>query len=218
MEYISALQKCGLSVQILEADEEFPDSTFIEDVALLTKACAIIMKPGVNTRQGEIEGIKDVLSDYYDNIHEIKSPATIEAGDIMMVGDHFYVGLSERTNEAGAWQLRELLAPYQMTSSTIRLKEMLHLKTSLSYLESNNLLVCDEFLMNNEFQHFNLLEIAADEAYAANSIWVNGTVIVPEGYPASRLKIEACGYPTIAVDVSEFRKLDGGLSCLSLRF
>ena len=98
------------------------------------------------------------------------------------------------------------------------MKEVLHLKTGLSYLENNNMLVCGEFLGRQEFQSFNTLEIDSDESYAANSIWVNGTVLIPLGYTNTRKTVEKAGYPVIEVDVSEFRKLDGGLSCLSLRF
>ncbi len=91
--YIKALKDCGLEVVILEADEDYPDSTFVEDAALLTKNCAIITNPGAESRRGEIVEIKKVLEKYYNNIEEVKSPGTVEAGDIMMVGDHFYIGL-----------------------------------------------------------------------------------------------------------------------------
>lgn len=105
-----------------------------------------------------------------------------------------------------------------MTGSVVTLEKVLHLKTGLAYLENNNLLACGEFLDKPEFRHFNLVEIPEDESYAANCIWVNGTVIMPAGYPVSRGRIAALGYPVIEVDTSEFRKLDGGVSCMSLRF
>lgn len=102
--YIEALKKCGLEVIILQPNEKYPDSTFVEDVALLTKECAIITNPGALSRRGETTEIKIVLKDHYSNIEEIKGPGTVEAGDIMMVDSHFYIGLSERTNEEGANQ------------------------------------------------------------------------------------------------------------------
>ena len=216
--YIEALKECGLEVTILEADDAYPDSTFVEDVALLTKACAIVTNPGAASRRGEIVAIKKVLKDFYENIEEVREPGRVEAGDIMMVGDHFYIGLSERTNQSGAEQMIAYLEKYGMSVSVVSLEEVLHLKTGIAYLEENNLLACGEFLKKEEFQKFNILEIDQSESYAANCIWVNGTVLVPKGYPRALKTIESAGYLVKEVDVSEFRKLDGGLSCLSLRF
>ncbi len=216
-DYILALKKCGLEVTILEADEDFPDSCFIEDVALLTPHCCIITRPGAPSRLGEIVGIKDVLDRFYSCIEKIESPGTLEAGDVMMVGRHFYIGLSGRTNKTGAEQMISILRKYGMSASTITLEKVLHLKTGLSYLENNNLIACGEFVSMPEFRKFNILEISEAEAYAANCVWINSFVLVPKGFPVSMKMIEDAGYKTIEVDVSEFRKLDGGLSCLSLR-
>lgn len=105
-----------------------------------------------------------------------------------------------------------------MTGSKVCLRIMLHLKSGLSYLENNNMLVCGEFINNDLFKKFNTIAIDKNESYAANSLWINGRVLVPDGFPETREKIEKAGYETIALDVSEFRKVDGGLSCLSLRF
>ena len=135
-----------------------------------------------------------------------------------MVGSHFFIGLSKRTNESGARQLIEYLQKYGLGGSVTGLEKVLHLKTGLAYLEHNNLVACGEFLSKEEFQRFNILRIDEDESYAANCIWVNDKVLIPKGYPRARQTIEGAGYSTIEVDVSEFRKLDGGLSCLSLRF
>ncbi len=216
--YVQALKDCGLTVRVLEADENFPDSTFVEDVALLTPHCAIITNPGAHSRRGEISGIKNIVRDYYSNVGEILSPGTLEAGDVMMVGDHFYIGLSERTNSAGAEQAIFILNKYGMTGSIVKLEKVLHLKTGLAYLENNNLVACGEFLSNSEFKKFNIIEIPEEESYAANCVWINDNVLIPAGYPAAKQKIIDSGYRIIEIDVSEFRKLDGGLSCLSLRF
>ncbi len=216
--YIQALEACDLDVLVIDADERYPDSTFIEDTALLTPHCAIIMNPGVPSRKGETTEISAILGGYFDNIEKISEPGTAEGGDIMMVGDHFYIGISERTNPEGARQVIEILEKHGLSGSTVELSEMLHLKTGLAYLEENNLVACGEFLGKSEFQKYDILPIAADESYAANCIWVNDHVLVPLGFPNAKATIEDAGYQTIAVDVSEFQKLDGGLSCLSLRF
>jgi len=142
----------------------------------------------------------------------------LDAGDVMMVNNHFYIGISERTNHAGAEQLISILQKYNMSGSKVPLKEMLHLKTGLSYLEQNTLLITGEFLQNSEFEKYSKIIVDEKELYAANSLWINGTVLVPKGFDKTKNKIEQAGYKTIEVDVSEFQKLDGGLSCLSLRF
>ena len=216
--YIDALTKCGLDVLVLEPCEEYPDSTFVEDVALITPNCAIITRPGVSSRRGEVHEIEFLLKQKFNNIEAIEAPGTIEGGDIMMIGDHYYIGLSERTNLEGAKQIIQILSKYGMSGSTISLNKVLHLKTGLSYLEENNLVVCGEFINDASFRRYNPIEIPEKESYAANCIWVNESVIIPLGYPTTKQRITNAGYPVIETDVSEFQKLDGGLSCLSLRY
>lgn len=217
-EYVEALKACGLEISVLEADERYPDSTFVEDVALLAGECAIIMNPGAPSRRGETADIKKVLRAHYPNLEEVREPGTVEGGDILRAGSQFYIGLSQRTNESGARQVIDILGTYGMRGSVIRLERVLHLKTGVAYLEHNNLVACGEFLAKEDFRRFNILRIDDPESYAANCLWVNDRVLMPKGYPRARQTIESAGYSIIEVDVSEFRKLDGGLSCLSLRF
>ena len=218
--YSEALIQCDVDVTVLEADERYPDSCFVEDPALITRECAIITNPGAESRNGEKFEIVDAVRKFFpeDRIEYIKAPGTLEGGDVMMVGDHFYVGRSARTNEEGIRQLTEILAKYGMTCSEVKLEKVLHLKTGVNYLENNNMLVSGEFVTKPDFEKYNKVEIPEEEAYAANCIWVNDTVIVPEGYPAVLAAVQSLGYKTLLVDTSEYRKLDGGLSCLSLRF
>lgn len=216
--YIDALRKCGLELNVLEADENYPDSVFVEDTALLTPECAVITNPGALSRKGEITEMRSVLENLYSTVETISAPGSLDAGDVMMAGNHFYIGLSERTNQSGADQLLNILAKYGHTGSTVALDNILHLKSGASYLENNNLLLTSRFIDRPEFQKYNLIRIEDDEEYAANSLWINGKVLVPKGFPKTKWKIEQAAYKTIEIDVSEFRKLDGGLSCLSLRF
>ncbi|SCJ92059.1 N(G)%2CN(G)-dimethylarginine dimethylaminohydrolase [uncultured Eubacterium sp.] len=218
--YIEALKQCGVDVTVLEADERYPDSCFVEDPALITRKCAIITNPGAASRNGEKDEIVGAVKKFFsdDQIEYIKAPGTLEGGDVMMVGDHFYVGKSARTNEEGIRQLTEILAKYDMTCSEVKLEKVLHLKTGVNYLENNNMLVSGEFIEKPDFEKYDKVVIPEEEAYAANCIWVNDKVIVPEGYPAVLEAVKGMGYETLLVDTSEYRKLDGGLSCLSLRF
>ncbi|WP_028124971.1 dimethylarginine dimethylaminohydrolase family protein [Eremococcus coleocola] len=218
--YVEALAKCGVKVNVLPPNNDFPDSCFMEDTALCTDKCAIISRPGAQTRQCEtkLEDFRTMLESFYGNIHEIKAPGTVEPGDIMMVGDTFYIGKTARTNDEGFRQIKEILENYGKTVIQVPVEKMLHLKTGVNYLEDNNLLISGEFIDDPMFAKFNKIVVPEDEAYAANCIWVNGTVIVPKGYPKIQEAVEHLGYKVLLVDTSEYRKIDGGLSCLSLRF
>ena len=218
--YIECLKQCGVQVEVLPPLEEYPDSVFVEDPAVVTRSCAIIANPGAASRNGEKNEILPAIKKFYpeDKIHFITGEGYLDGGDVMMVGDHFYVGRSARTNEEGIRQFSEILAKYGMTCSEVTLEKVLHLKTGVNYIENNNMLVSGEFVTKPDFAQYNRVEIPEEEAYAANCIWVNDTVIVPEGYPAVLAAVQSLGYKTLLVDTSEYRKLDGGLSCLSLRF
>jgi len=218
--YIEALKNCGVQVKVLPADEEFPDSCFVEDTAVITRRCAIISNPGAATRNLEAQKMIPTIKEFFpeDKIEYITSPGTMEGGDVMMVGDHFYIGLSARTNKEGIRQFISILEKHGLSGSEVPLEKVLHLKTGVNYIENNNMLVSGEFITKPDFADFNKIIIPEDEAYAANCIWVNDKVIVPEGYPTVEKSIRDAGYEVILVDTSEYKKLDGGLSCLSLRF
>lgn len=219
-DYIKALKECGVQVTVLEADENYPDSCFVEDTAVITRKCAIISNPGAGTRTGEAMLMLPTIQKFFteDKIEYIKSPGTLEGGDVMMVGDHFYVGRSARTNEEGIRQFIEILEKYGLTGSEVPLEFVLHLKTGVNYIENNNMLVCGEFIDKEDFKKYNHIIIPENESYAANCIWVNNKVIVPANFPTVQQRVRDAGYEVIIVDTSEYRKLDGGLSCLSLRF
>jgi len=216
--YGDTLTELGLTVITLPPDDRYPDSTFVEDTALLTPKCAIIMRPGAPARRGETTDIEKVVAEFFGTVARIEPPGTADAGDIMMVGNHYYIGLSQRTNEHGAAQIINVLKSHGMTGSTVAFEQTLHLKSGVAYLENNTMLAAGEFRARPEFKRYKLIPVDDDELYAANSLWLNGTVLVAAGYPKTERAIRAAGYETVVLDVSEFRKLDGGLSCLSLRF
>jgi len=216
--YIEALKSCGVEVTALKADERFPDSCFVEDVAVCTKKFAVITNLGASSRKGEEKEIIEVIKKYYNDIEYIKEPGTLEGGDVMMVKDHFYIGLSKRTNREGAEQLIKALEKYGMSGSIVEISEMLYLKSGLAYLEDNVLLVTGKFINNLEFKKFNKIIIDEEETYSANCIRLNDYVLVPAGYSKTKEKIKNAGFKIIVVDTSEYRKVNGGLSCLSLRF
>jgi dimethylargininase len=218
--YIEALRACKVEVFVLDADPAYPDSCFVEDTAVLAERVAVIDNPGAPSRKGEEHKVEAALRRFYpeDQIEHITSPGTLEGGDVLRVGDYFYVGLSERTNRAGAQQLLAHLRKHGYDGCTLEVNESLHLKSGVAYLENNRLLVAGEWIDHPAFAEFEKIVIHPDEAYAANSLWVNKTVLIPAGYPAMKRKLQEAGMNILEVDTSEYRKLDGGLSCLSLRW
>ncbi|ARK32339.1 dimethylarginine dimethylaminohydrolase family protein [Halalkalibacter krulwichiae] len=216
--YIEALKTCGVSVTELEASEEFPDSCFVEDAAVLTPEFAVITNPGADSRNGEIVEIEQTLKSFYNTFHYINAPGTLDGGDVLQVDDHFYIGISERTNEAGAKQLKDILEANSYQATIVPLKEFFHLKTGIAYLQNNLIVVAGEFVDHPDFEHYDKIVVSDSDEYSANCILVNDYVIIPKGYEETNRKINEAGYETIELEMSEFQKQDGGLSCLSLRF
>ena len=216
--YSSTLSALGLAVTELPALDDLADATFVEDVALLVDDVAVLTRPGALSREPEVAFMADTINQFFSQVHTITAPGTLEAGDVMRVENKLYVGLSARTNEVGVAQLSAIFAPHGVEVISVEMAEMLHLKTGVNYLSNNQMLVCGEFVDHPAFSEYECFEIPAGEEYAANSLWINGTVIVPSGFDETAKLVAQLGYPVVRVDTSEFRKIDGGLSCLSLRF
>ena len=219
--YCETVQSCGLDLIRLAPDELYPDSTFVEDTAVLTVRGAVITRPGAASRLGEIDSIAPVLREHYREVHSIRAPGTVDGGDVCEAGEHFFIGLSQRTNQEGADQLAELLDSFGYSSSLIDIRglsNILHLKSGLAYLGSKHLVVIEALRGYKEFSDYELTCLSSAEQYAANCLSLNGRVLIAAGFPAIKEQLEHLGYETIALDMSEFQKMDGGLSCLSLRF
>ena len=215
--YCEALHECGLNVTTLAADLRYPDSTFVEDTAVLTERGLILMRPGAESRAGEVEEIRRL----FPKAPQIEAPGTVDGGDICEAGEHVFIGVSQRTNEEGARQLAGHLAGMGYTSSVIDVRAMtsiLHLKSGISYIGENTMVVMDEMAGRAEFGSYERVIVAADESYAANCVRVNERVLVAEGFPQLSAELGRRGFRPLALGMSEFRKMDGGLSCLSLRF
>ena len=219
--YCAALVKCGLEVVELAVDTRFPDSTFVEDTAVITPRCAVITRPGAASRAGETEAIRAALAQTFPQLHAIEAPGTVDGGDICEADNHFLIGISERTNEAGAQQLAAILRGVGHTADFVDIRGaagLLHLKSGLTYLGANHLVVWDALAQRTAFQGYELIRVASGDEYAANCIRVNEYVLVAAGFPAFAATLRGLGYRLIELEMSEFQKMDGGLSCLSLRF
>lgn len=219
--YCRALQDCNFELIRLGPDDRYPDSTFVEDTAVLTERGAVISRPGASSRLGEIEEIESVLRRHHQQTYEIREPGTLDGGDVCEAGDRFFIGVSRRTNQHGATQLASFLTEwgYEATLLDIRgLSNILHLKSGLAYLGGNRVLVIDELKDFQEFSAYELIGVDTAEAYGANCLLINDRVLIASGFSGLQRQLERLGYRTIALDMSEFQKMDGGLSCLSLRF
>lgn len=219
--YCEALEQCGLALTHLEADENHPDSTFVEDVAILTTQGAILTLPGADSRVGEVRNIKKPLSKFYPDWAEITAPGTLDGGDICEAGNHFIIGISLRTNQDGANQLACWLSKRGYTSDFVDIRAVpgiLHLKSGISYIGDNRMVVIDSLAEHPAFSRFELVRVQPGEDYAANCIRVNDHVLMARGFPILQNTLANLGYSIIPLNMSEYEKMDGGLSCLSLRF
>lgn len=224
--YCAALVSCGLIVTRLDADLNHPDSTFVEDAAVLTPHGAMLTRPGAASRLGEVSAIASTVREFYPVAAQVGSPGTLDGGDICEAGRHFFLGLSQRTNDEGARQLAEHLAKEGYSSSNVDVREMtsiLHLKSGISYIGpgpagEKALVVMEEMADWPDFAGYDLLRVSAEESYAANCVRVNERVLVAAGFPKMAEELARRGYDPLVLEMSEFQKMDGGLSCLSLRF
>jgi dimethylargininase len=194
--YVDTLQDLGLEVIVLEALGSFPDAYFVEDTAIVIPEAAIITNPGAPSRKGEEDVIEPVLAQFR-KIKRIYPPATVEGGDVLMVRNHFFVGISQRTNQEGAAQLGQILQAYGNTWTAVPLPTGLHLKSSVNYVGMNTLLVTEEFARLPVFEGYQKIVLEKGKEYAANTLLVNDHLITPTGFPSTRKKLMTLGIPII---------------------
>lgn len=219
--YCDALAALEIDVVVLDADERFPDSTFVEDTAVVTPRGAMLTRPGAPSRDGEVDAIASAIAGYFDPLERIEAPGTLDGGDICEAGDHFYIGISRRTNLDGAGQLAEFLRALGYETSFVDIRDatsILHLKSGFAYLGGGTFLAIDEIVPRLDMARGDVIAVPEGEEYGANCVLVNGAVLMASGHPKLELLLTRRGYRTVALDMSEFKKMDGGLSCLSLRF
>jgi dimethylargininase len=215
--YCEALEACGLELILLESDPARPDCPFVEDTAVVTEQLAVIARPGAERRRGEEAAVAEILSTHRQ-IERIESPGTLDGGDVLQVGKRFFVGLSDRTNFEGARQIGSILTRHGYSVMVIPVGEMLHLKSGVNHAGGDALVITGGLSKLSAFSSFDLVRVPDDEAYAANCLYANGRLFIAAGFPRALAAFERLGSEIIQLDVSEFRKMDGGLTCLSIRF
>jgi dimethylargininase len=219
--YCRALERLGLSLVRLAPDPAFPDSTFVEDAAIVTTRGAILTRPGAASRAGEVGAIRAMLGQWFPELAEITAPGTVDGGDVCEAGSHFFIGLSQRTAPEGAAQVAGWLARQGFSSSVIDIRSipgLLHLKTGLSWLGEQRLLAAGAIARHEALGGWEVVQVPEGEDYAANCITLNGALLVAEGFPATSALLIELGYDLVPLALSEYRKMDGGLSCLSVRW
>ncbi len=215
--YVQTLRSLGLEVEVLPPLPGYPDAYFVEDVAIVTPEIAVITYPGAPARQGEQVAIVPALAAHLP-IASIQPPGTIDGGDVLLINRQFYVGISDRTNEEGAQQFGALVARHGYTWMPVKVAAGLHLKSSVNYVGQNTVLITPEFYNHLALASYERILVDPAEAYASNTLWINDHLITPAGFPNTRQNITRLGMTIIELDMSEAQKMDGGLTCMSLRF
>ena len=216
--YINSIEEAGLNIILLERLEQYPDSIFVEDPALIFKNNIIVLNPSDVSRNGEAKIIKNEISKYFENIFVVEK-GKIEGGDILNIDNHFIIGLSNRTNKLGAENLSNILISLGATVEVCQTpKDILHFKSECSLLDDDIILVSNrmsklDYLKKN----YNLIELPLGEENAANCIRINNKLLIPDGFNQTE-EILSKSFNIIKINVDEISKVDAGLSCMSLRW
>ena len=220
--YCDALVRHGCEIIPLTADARYPDSTFVEDTALILPGLgAMLTRPGAESRAGEVDAIAAELISSFPSLAQIATPGTLDAGDVCETGDHVFIGISHRTNAAGAEQLASWLLQFGIASSTVDIRgidSILHLKSGIAAIEPRRLVLIDALAEHPAFAGYDIVRVPPGEEYGANCVRVSDVIFVSEGQPQLDARLRSLGDTLEVLDMSEYRKMDGGLSCLSLRF
>jgi dimethylargininase len=217
--YVAALRATGATVVELDAAETYPDSVFVEDTALCLPEGAVVMRPGAPSRLGEAAEMAPHLRALYRQVLEIKGPGFIEGGDILVTEREILIGRSARTDAEGIAELTTLVSPWgYKVREVFTPPGVLHFKTDCSLLDADTILSTERLAASGCFDGYRVIFTAAGEEAAANTIRFNDVVLMPAGFPGTRDAILAAGFTVKEIGNSECAKLDGGMSCLSLRF
>ena len=216
--YRRALKASGCEVIRLPAEPAFPDSVFVEDVALVFDEVAIATRPGAESRRGEAGAVLGVLASLRPLLR-IEAPGTLDGGDVLRIGKRVFVGMSARSNASGRAQLRELLAPHGYTVEGVAIRDCLHLKSAVTQVGANTVLLNPAWLADwRPFAGYACIEVDPSEEHAANAVRVGDALLYPECFPKTLERLRAAGIAVTTVDVSELQKAEGAVTCCSLVF
>jgi dimethylargininase len=217
--YVTCLRDLGLRILALAPEPDLPDATFVEDTAIVVDEVAVITRPGATSRQPEVATMAEALRPHRP-LRFLTAPATLDGGDVLCIGRAFYVGVAAggRTNSEGVAQLRAHLTPHGYTVEAVALDGCLHLKTAATYLGRGLLLANPSWLDSAQFADCEPVAVPSDEPYAANTLTIGETTLLPANFPLTRNLLEARGFTVRTLDTSELQKAEAGVTCQSILF
>lgn len=213
--YIQALAEVGCQVIELPEEKDLPDSVFVEDTAFILPEVAVITRPGADSRKPETESIAQALSPYRPLIH-VTAPATVDGGDILVLGKNIYIGMSTRSTPEAAMQLQRLLDNYGYQVIAVKLSDCLHLKTAVTRVDDRTLLINKQWVNPAHFRTYELIEVDSSEPFAANCLPIKDFIIYPNTFPRTQKKLEQRGFKVKNVQLDELAKAEGAVTCCSL--
>ena len=213
--YVEALKKLGCDVMELPAEPDLPDSVFVEDTAFILPECAVITRPGADSRKPEVDSIIEALPPHLPLVR-VTEPATVDGGDVLVLGKHIYVGMSTRSNQDALGQLQIALDEHGYKVTGVEMHDCLHLKTAITKVDDSTVLINPNWVDTHHFKDFRWIEVDAEEPFAANCLPVSGRIIYPTAFPKTRAKLEAHGCKIQPVTVDELAKAEGAVTCCSL--
>jgi dimethylargininase len=215
LKYVQALETLGCRVIELPAEPDLPDSVFVEDTAFILPEVAVITRPGADSRKPEINSIMKALSPY-KKLVQVSEPATVDGGDVLVLGKNIYIGLSLRSNQQAIAQIQSLLHEYDYIVSGVEMHDCLHLKTAITRVDDQTVLINPNWVDVSHFRDLAWIEVDASEPFAANCLPVNGQVIYPTSFPETTKKLESHGCTILPLQVDELAKAEGAVTCCSL--
>ena len=213
--YVHTLAEVGCQVVELPEETDLPDSVFVEDTAFILPEVAVITRPGADSRKSEVASIIPAISPYRPLLH-VAAPATVDGGDVLVAGKQIFVGMSTRSNREAVAQLNALLEDYGYKVWGVKLSDCLHLKTAVTRVNDQTLLINKAWVDPSNFPGYDLIEIDASEPFAANCLPVRGRIIYPITFPKTKKRLEDRGYSIVPVDLGELAKAEGAVTCCSL--
>jgi len=214
-EYVKALAGLGCQIIELDAEPDLPDSVFVEDTAFILPDIAVITRPGADSRKPEIATIIPALSSHRPLIH-LAEPATVDGGDVLVLGKNIYIGMSTRSNPEAVTQLNSALDNYGYKVQGVEMTDCLHLKTAVTRVDDHTLLINKNWVNPDYFPGFDLIEIDASEPFAANCLPIHDSILYPTAFPQTQKRLESKGFKVVNVDLSELAKAEGAVTCCSL--
>ena len=216
-DYESRLADLGCQILRLPAAPGMADAVFIEDTCVVFPELAVVTRPGSPHRQAETDAVAAAMAPYRP-VHVLESPVTLDGGDVLVLGRNVFVGLSRRTNAASLDALKAILVPFDYTVTPVAIWDCLHLKTAVSQVASETLLLNRSWIDPSVFGDWAIMDVDPAEPFAANGLRIGETLVYPRAFPRTQARLELAGIRVATVDISELAKAEAGVTCCSLVF